>query len=82
MGRRDWGSGSVERRGKGRWRLSYELGRDPDTGKRHRRRWAFRGTKREAIQALLKAMSEHENGGVNPDAITTVEWLTQWLDGG
>ena len=81
MGRRDWGSGSVERRGKGRWRLSYELGGDPDTGKRHRRRWAFRGTKREAIQALLKAMSEHENGGVNPDEITTAEWLTQWLDG-
>ena len=80
MGRRDWGSGSVERRGKGRWRLSFEVGRDPDTGKRHRRRWAFRGTKREAIQALLKAMSEHENGGVNPAEITTEEWLVQWLD--
>ena len=80
MGRRDWGSGSVERRGKGRWRLSFEVGRDPDTGTRRRRRWAFKGTKREAIQALLTAMSEYENGGVNPDEITTEEWLAQWLE--
>ena len=78
MSRRNWGEGSIEKRSKGSWRVSVELGRDP-TGKRRRRRFSVRGTKRDAQKQLQKAMSMRAHGGVDPNAITTAEWLRQWL---
>ena len=95
MGRRDWGTGSIEQRSKRHWRVGFDLPRDPVTGKRRRIRFTIRGTKREAIEALSKAMheykyngvvgdaittAEYKHNGVDGDPITTVEWLEQWLD--
>ena len=79
MGRRDWGSGAIEERSKGRWRLAVELPRDPTTGKRRRRRFTVRGTKRDALRALREALNERDHGGVDPNRITTGEWLEHWL---
>ena len=79
--RRDWGSGSIEELGPRRWRVSVSLGRDPVTGKRRRLRFIVHGTKRDAQRALNKAIREQEHGGVDPNRITTGEWLTTWLDG-
>lgn len=91
MARRDWGSGSVERRGKRRWRVGWECRRCAATGKRGRHRYSVEGTKREAIAALERAKREQrcggvdnggvDNGGVDPNRITTGAWLTQWLQG-
>ena len=41
--------GSVIRRGKKSWRVKFDLGRDPLTGKRQTTYQTFRGTKREEI---------------------------------
>ncbi len=80
MSRRDYGSGRVEERSKGRWRVSVELQRDPITGKRRRRRFTVEGNKRDAQRALREALSERDHGGVDPSRITTTEWLTRWLE--
>ena len=80
MSRRDWGSGSIKERSRGRWRVTVELGRDPVTGERRRRRFTVKGTKRDAQQALREAESERDHGGVDPNRITTGEWLAHWLE--
>ncbi|MYA15786.1 MAG: site-specific integrase [Gammaproteobacteria bacterium] len=79
MGRRDWGSGAIEGRSRGRWRVAIELPRDPATGRRRRRRFTVRGTKRDAQRALRQALHERDHGGVDPDRITTGEWLEHWI---
>ncbi len=80
MGRRDWGSGALEERSRGRWRVAVELPRDPATGKRRRRRFTVRGTKRDALRALRQALNERDHGGVDPHRITTGEWLEHWVE--
>jgi len=80
MGKRDYGSGSLEERSRGRWRVNVELPRDPLTGKRRRRRFTVEGNKRDAQRALREALSERDHGGADPSRITTAEWLTHWLE--
>ena len=80
MSRRDWGSGSIDERSPGRWRVTVPLARDPLTGKRRRRRFTVQGTKRNAQAALIKALHERDHGGVDPDDVTTGEWLAHWID--
>ena len=80
MTRRNWGEGSIEKRSKRSYRVAVELPPDPTTGKRRRHRVSVRGTKRDAQRQLQKAMSMRDHGGVDPNAITTTEWLKQWLD--
>ena len=79
MTRRNWGEGSIEKRSKRSWRVTVELPPDPITRKRRRHRASVRGTKRDAQKQLQKAMSMRAHGGVDPNAITTTEWLKQWL---
>ena len=78
--RRGSGDGSIQRRGKNRWRVSVELGPDPITGKRRRYRFSVKGTRKDALRALRKALSERDHSGVDPDEITTEEWLVRWLE--
>ncbi len=80
MARRDYGSGSIEPRGKNRWRVEIALAPDPLTGGRRRRRFPVRGTKLEAQRALREAQHERDNGGVDPNRITVAEWLSRWLE--
>ena len=60
--------------------MTVELPRDPVTGERRRHRFPFRGNKKAAQQALTKALRERDHGGVDPNRITTGEWLTRILD--
>lgn len=78
--RRDYGSGSIERRANGRWRVTVELPRHARTGRRRRRRFSVAGTKRDAQRALRQALGERDHGGVDPSRITIAEWLELWLD--
>ena len=75
MARRDWGSGAIEGRSRGRWRVAVELPRDPASGKRRRRRFTVKGTKREAQRALRQALHERDHGGVDPNRITNVQYI-------
>jgi integrase len=80
MSRRDYGSGTIDERRPGRWLITIESGRDPRTGRRERRRFAVRGTRRDAQKALRDALQQRDSGTrAAPDKITLAEWLTPWL---
>lgn len=80
MTRRDYGGGSLEERAGGRWLVTVELGRDPLSGKRRRRRETVRGPKRDAQRRLREMLTERDTSGVNPTRILTSEWLDEALD--
>ena len=80
MARRDYGSGSIEQRSEGSWRVTVELPRDAGSGRRRRRRFTVEGNKRDAQRALREALGERDHGGVEPSRITVAEWLTLWLE--
>lgn len=72
--------GSIQKRGQGVWRISLELDRDPQTGRRRRRWETFHGTKRDAEARLAQLIHEYETGvAVDPNRLTVAEWLGQWL---
>ncbi len=64
----------------GYWELAVEAGRDPLTGRRSRVVRGFRGTKREAEQALNRLVTDVGNGQVSASAVTFSELLALWLD--
>jgi hypothetical protein len=70
----------IQKRGKQTWRLKFDLGRDPATGKRLSRFVTFRGTKREA-QAELNRLLNRRNEGtyVDPTKMSVAEYLEHWL---
>ncbi|HUF54282.1 MAG TPA: hypothetical protein VMR52_10985, partial [Dehalococcoidia bacterium] len=81
MSRQDYGSGSISERSPGRWLVTIELGRDPRTGRRQRRRFTVRGTRRDAQKALRQALQERDRGAVTRAGETRVaEWLVAWLE--
>jgi integrase len=72
--------GSIQRRGKGTWRLVFDLERSA-TGKRRQRVVQFQGTKREAEEELSRIIAEITNGGFSdPGNITVAEYLNRWLE--
>ncbi len=54
--------GSTQRRGKGTWRLVYDLDRGPD-GQRRQKTVTFRGTKKDAEAELVDQIAKIKNGG-------------------
>lgn len=73
--------GSIQKRGTLTWRISLELDRDPQTGRRRRRYETFHGTKRDAEARLAQLIHEQETGlAVDPSRLTVADWLRQWLD--
>ncbi len=73
-------NGSVTRRKrKGDWEYRFEAGRDPLTGRRMRLSKAGFATKREAVQAMRKAILEHEKGrSVRPSGTSVAEFMGTW----
>ncbi len=71
----------VIRRGKKSWRLKFDLGRVPLTGKRRTTYQTFRGSKREAETKLAELITTAENGVyVTPDRLTLGDYLRAWLE--
>src|SRR5262249_16706716 len=74
--------GNITRRGKTSWRLKFDLGRDPATGKRQTRLITIRGKRQDAERELARLVSAvHEGGFVEPAKVTVADSLRQWLDG-
>lgn len=81
MSRQDYGSGSIQERSPGRWRVTLELGRDPHTGKRLRRRFTVQGNRSDALKAKREALSKRDDGTLlRSEKITLAEWLSSWLE--
>ena len=72
--------GHIERRGQKSWRLKFDIGTDPLTGKRQTRRVTVKGTKKNAEEELNRLLHEIGEGTfVDPSKLTVAEYLDQWL---
>lgn len=70
----------IHRRSTGTWEVILELGRDPRTGKRQRRTFTIRGTKREAEQSAAAQVAAMSGGTfVDPSKETVEQFLRRWL---
>ena len=81
MSQSDYGGGNIQERSPGRWRVTVELGRDPQTGRRLRRRFTVVGSRTDALKKRREALSQRDAGTLIPaDKVTLAEWLTSWLE--
>jgi integrase len=65
--------GNITRRGERSWRLKYDLGRDPSTGKRLTRLVTVHGTKRDAQAELTRQLAAFDAGTLVEPSKATVE---------
>lgn len=73
--------GSVTRRGKHSWRLKFDVGTDPSTGRRLTRYVTVRGTKKAAQSELARLLAAHDAGTlIEPTKVTVSEYLRSWID--
>jgi len=72
--------GCIIRRGKTSFRLKFDLGKDPATGKRQLRFVTIRGNRRDAERELARLLNEVNNNlFVDPDKVTMAEFLDRWV---
>lgn len=73
-------TGSIRRRGKMTWELTFDVGRDPKTDERIRRFVSFKGTRREAEEALTDAIHRRNTGlDISHGKLTVGQYLDRWL---
>jgi integrase len=71
--------GNITRRGKSSWRIKFDAGRDPITGRRRTRYATIRGTKKEAEGELARLVAEYNSGSsVDPSTISVSDYLASW----
>jgi integrase len=74
--------GNITRRGKSSWRLKFDRGNDPVTGKRQTHVVNVRGKRQDAQRELTRLLSEADKGTlVEPSNVTLAECLRTWLEG-
>ena len=72
-------SGNVSRRGTGGWEYRFDIAPDALTGKRRRFTKSGFATKREATQAMNKAVAAHDQGrSVKPSRRTVESYVNEW----
>lgn len=74
--------GNITKRGKSSWRLKFDLGTDPATGKRLTEYVTVKGTKKDAERELNKRLSQLDGGTyVARTGETVAEHVRGWLAG-
>jgi len=76
------GAGSIEKRGKNVWRIRFNLGADPLTGKYRYSPWrTVHGTKADAVAALAEYRQEIESGlKLDADKITFADFANVYSE--
>lgn len=73
-------SDGITKRGNKSWRIKFEIGRDPVTGKRRTAYETFRGTKLEAKAQRAKRLTEvYEAQFVERSAKTVADYANHWI---
>jgi integrase len=73
--------GNITQRGKNSFRLKFDAGRDPATGKRNIQFHTFRGTKRQAQTKLAELIASVDKGGyIEPSQTTVAEFARARVD--
>lgn len=71
---------NIRQRGPNVWQCTWDLGRDPVTGKRRRRYEEVEGTRDQAATYWLRVAREIKQGTATTRPTWTVEtWVTRWL---
>jgi len=74
--------GNITRRGKSSWRIKFDTGRDPGTGKRKIHLATVHGKRQDAEKELSRLLNaSHEGTLVAADKISVAEYLKSWLSG-
>ena len=74
-------TGNITRRGKASWRLKFDVGRDPDTGRRITHYQTVRGTKKQAEAELIRQLAAIDGGTyVEPNKVTVASYMREWID--
>jgi hypothetical protein len=74
--------GNLTRRGKSSWRLKYDVGTDPSSGKRRTRYVTVRGKRQDAERELARLLNEVHNGTlIELSKATIAEHMLSWLEG-
>ncbi len=72
--------GHIRERSPGRWAIVLEI-RDPQTGKRKRKWYSFRGTKRQAQNECARLIAALQGGTyLEPAKITVAAHMERWLE--
>ncbi|MEY9396196.1 hypothetical protein ABIF66_006867 [Bradyrhizobium japonicum] len=72
--------GHIRERSPGHWAVVIDVP-DPRTGKRRRKWYSFRGTKRQAQIESARLISEFKAGNaLEPTKTTVAEYLEKWLE--
>ncbi|TPM11532.1 site-specific integrase [Mesorhizobium sp. B2-3-11] len=72
--------GNITRRGKTSWRIKFDLGTDPVTGKRLTQVATIRGTKKEAEAELNRRLHQVDEGTFVERSVATVaEYCRHWI---
>ncbi len=72
--------GNITRRGKTSWRLKYDVGTDPETGKRIIQYQTVSGTRKQAEAELAKRLNEFADGRYVAPTVETVEsYARHWI---
>jgi integrase len=72
--------GSIRRRGKMTWELTFDLGPDPVTGERTRRFISVKGKRRDAERVLAEEIHQRNTGiDVAHGKLTVKQYLNRWL---
>jgi integrase len=73
--------GNITQRSPGSFRLRYDIGRDPVTGKRRIATTTVRGTRKDAERELTRLLRTADTGEhVDPSRMTVGQWFDLWLD--
>ena len=73
--------GNITRRGKASWRLKFDVGTDPETGKRLISYKTVHGTRKQAEAELAKRLNDFAEGRYVAPTIETVEtYARHWLE--
>ena len=74
--------GNVTKRGKSSWRLKFDVGRDPVTGKRLTRLLTVKGRRQDAERELARLVTAaHDGTLIEPSKVTLADYLRSWLNG-
>ena len=72
--------GHIRPRGKGKWILGFDVGRNPSTGKRQQRWHTVIGTRKDAERELRTLLQTVETGAyIQPSNLTFGSFLIRWL---
>jgi len=73
--------GNITRRGAKSWRIKFDIGKDPVTGKRRTQFITVKGSKKNAQVVLTRKLAEFADGHlIEQSTVTVAEYTRHWIE--